>query len=351
VKTSAVTVCLAGLLAVLAVPASAKSTVSHYRDSVSSSHIKKIPLTATPNSFASGSDGALWFGAEVNDQRGTGYVGRFDVQTNALTIYDINYGIHRDAVSEILNGPDGNLWFIADGTQSLPSIIGKITTAGHSTLYVSAYVSGGLAIGPDGAIWSRTDGTGTSFARVTTQGGYSAVPVPVPPGYSSASASTPQAGPNGDLWYCQSLTNPQIGGVGAATVSGKFVINIPLAAQGCQTVEYGPDGNIWTSDPANGELLRITPRGHLTDFRAAAAASKVRADSVDYSIWYAGYSGSQTTINEFSIATKTLTTYAIAGVPDGDAIRALWIDHSHQSVWFSEDGKTPVKAIFRLGLH
>jgi streptogramin lyase len=65
-----------------------------------------------------------------------------------ITEYGIDAGItDGSAPTQIVTGPDGNLWF----TETLNNAIGKITTAGAITEYPAE--ANGLSAGPDGNLW------------------------------------------------------------------------------------------------------------------------------------------------------------------------------------------------------
>src|SRR5580704_14989913 len=67
----------------------------------------------------------------------------------------------------IAAGPDGALWFTNEGNNT----IGRVTTSGTGT----GYVAGGnnlyeMTVGPDGNLWFTAGPFGNSIGRITTSG-------------------------------------------------------------------------------------------------------------------------------------------------------------------------------------
>src|SRR5437773_933527 len=77
----------------------------------------------------------------------------------------------------ITAGPDGNLWF----TESLPSMIGAITTSGQVANFDLPRNSEpvGITAGPDGNVWFTEPGT-YRVGRITPTGIIRHFPVPTP---------------------------------------------------------------------------------------------------------------------------------------------------------------------------
>jgi hypothetical protein len=100
---------------------------------------------------------------------GTGSIGRITT-SGKITIYT-STGTSIDNPGGIAAGPDGALWFTNNGN-TFGDSIGRITTSGKITSYTSAHVGGpeGITAGPDGALWFTNLGdlNGTSIGRITT---------------------------------------------------------------------------------------------------------------------------------------------------------------------------------------
>jgi streptogramin lyase len=74
-------------------------------------------------------------------------------------------------VISIVAGPDGNLWFTAEGTEANSSVVGKISPAGAVTEYMVAAKSypNNIAVGADGNLWF-TEYETKRIGRITTSG-------------------------------------------------------------------------------------------------------------------------------------------------------------------------------------
>ena len=172
-------------------------------------------VSALLNGITAGPDGALWF-AESKETGGSfamavPFIGRITT-AGVITEYQLlangSSRLPGFATPEsITAGSDGALWFVDQFTQ-----IGRITTAGSSTLYGNpnnAYQDGGFGItsGPDGAIWFTEDGCSgcnpvipPQIGRITTAGAFSQYAVP-----SVTSQPTGiTAGPNNSIWFTES---------------------------------------------------------------------------------------------------------------------------------------------------
>lgn len=119
----------------------------------------RLSASGLPSQITAGPDGALWFTEPALTQGGGNRIGRLTVR-GQLTEFAIPT---TDAVPQwIVSGKDGNLWFSErQGRQ-----IGRITTSGQVTEFPvpglpDDAVVGGLAAGPDGAVWFITGTVGT----------------------------------------------------------------------------------------------------------------------------------------------------------------------------------------------
>ena len=115
------------------------------------------------------------------------------------------------SIEQLINGPDGNLWFTEWGDPGLP--VRRITPAGTVT------------------------------------------PFPAPAGVKLYHLA---AGPDGNLWFTE-FYQPRVARIILAGVIDEF----PLPSQtayGLQIVA-GPDGNIWLTQITPAALVRVTPAG------------------------------------------------------------------------------------------
>ena len=130
-----------------------------------------LPLHAgAPDDITAGPDGAMWF-TECRINK----IGRI-APAGAITEYPLpNGGIYSGSCPlNITNGSDGALWFIENGNTSSHQI-GRISTGGNITEYTVPNTEcpfcqvGGIAAGPDGALWF-TVASANQIGRITTTG-------------------------------------------------------------------------------------------------------------------------------------------------------------------------------------
>jgi virginiamycin B lyase len=300
------------------------------RDPVGS--ITEFPLTGRiPKTATAGPDGAVWFTEDASTGETTDAVGRIS-PAGAVTEFSVPgslpYGI--------TTGPDGALWFTEVGAQASDAGIGRITTRGHLTEYpIPNSAPYGITTGPDGALWATDDASSRGLGydtidRLATDGTVSRFSL------NQFGVGNPIiTGPDGNLWF------PAGGreGIDRMTPDG-HITNFKLLSQtGCQGpipgIVVGPDGNLWFTEPACGRIAKLTPAGVvLGQFQLSATSLPwnltVGADAV---LWItqpgANLIGRVTLsgeITEYPIPTPNSAPYgSIALGPDAN-------------LWFDEDG-------------
>ncbi len=200
-------------------------------------------LEAEPNGLTAGPDGNLWYAAkDVRRGEPKPAVGRM-TPAGELTIFSDGF---KARPRDIAAGPDGALWF----TEPDGGRVGRITTDG----VVSEFVTGGtptsIAAGPDGALWA-TDATG-SITRVATDGAVTH--------YAEAGTNPGDiaAGPDGALWYTLDA------GFARVTTAGSiYTWSVPNSEP--VSIAAGPDDGMYFTDANAATLQRI-------DISAAALA-------------------------------------------------------------------------------
>jgi virginiamycin B lyase len=176
----------------------------------------------------------------------------------------------------IVQGPDGNLWFLVTkgqpgktaGEMQLRSVIDRITPTGQITEF--ALPPGtqtwseqpvDLTSGPENSIWYlRYDRLG----RVSMDGSVTQLPITGPNGQGGLTA-----GPEGNLWYTSSKAiNGQplfyfLGRTSPNEDTQEFPIGSDVGLWGITT---GPDNAIWFTESFTKKIGRITPDGQITQF-------------------------------------------------------------------------------------
>lgn len=155
--------------------------------------------------------------------------GTFSISYVPITVPDV-------AVTDITTGPDGNLWFLTNGGESLnPDGLAKMTTGGTFTPYPLADpgLLSDIAPGPDGNVWYVRQNP-DKIGRVTPSG--------VATEYDNGGGKQFEgiaAGPDGAMWVTESLVNL----VGRFTTTGTFTEYI--VHNQAHGITLGPDGALW----------------------------------------------------------------------------------------------------------
>ena len=179
--------------------------------------------------------------------------------------------------TDIVAGPDGNMWFTeADSPVNVNTIIGRITPAGRitefrDTLPTQGYsgAAQGLAVGHDGNLWFGENDGFTHIGWITPAGKINYFHYDDPLLEYSYDFDIRELvwGSDGNLWF----TTPS--GIGRLTPSGArthFHLPDNVTPGGITT---GPDGNLWFTAPIATTAIvrdyigRITPSGVVTLFR------------------------------------------------------------------------------------
>lgn len=121
---------------------------------------------AYPYAIAPGPVGSIWFGRYFGGTMFTspddGEVGYLDAGTGAITAFNTG---DRTAPADLVQGPDGNMWFTSIGPAAG---IGHISPQGRGALTaIGGYEPESLTFAPDGSIFA-TDPTNNVILRVTT---------------------------------------------------------------------------------------------------------------------------------------------------------------------------------------
>jgi virginiamycin B lyase len=237
------------------------------------------PKGSYPFGITIGSDGNVWYTADV---RGYAYVGRWKSGRSKL------YPVHDSCcLGNIVNGPDGALWFpgITYYRQTREfDIIGRATTTGSIDTYLFSYSPGSysytsptsIASGSDGALWFAESGK-KSIGRITT-----ALVVtnsyPVPSGAEPYSIAP---GPDGALWFTENRAS-----IGRIDTSGN-VTEYSGPSGEAVGITAGPDGAVWFTETTN-KIGRITTSGSVTEYPVPTPRSEPLfiTTAPDGSLWF-----------------------------------------------------------------
>jgi virginiamycin B lyase len=199
----------------------------------------KDPGGSFPQGITTGPDGALWFG-ESN-----GTVGRM---TTKGRVKHFTLGGNYTVYQGIVTGPDKNLWATEylDGTHASSRVI-RLSTNGKSAAFKVASAPNSICVGPDKALYFTE---GSSIGRLTTSGKYKEFPVHV----KYAQLGGIATGPDGALWFTD------FGGrfgIGRMTTKGKMTFHTPPSSELGEYAEIapGPDRAMWFTSVLSPEAV------------------------------------------------------------------------------------------------
>jgi streptogramin lyase len=232
--------------------------------------ISEFPLTLSgsqPRGIALGSDGNLWFTQSLSStttttcfhhkcststSTTTGYIGRI-TPTGTVAEFAISNAYSRPLL--ITSGPDSNLWFTDEGTNSIGRINPVTDAIAEFPLPTAGSGPHGITTGPDKNIWA-TEAYANQIAQITTGG-------------TIKEFSAPWGGPAGiagpnttNLWFTETGSSTNPAAIGEMTTSGAGQTNFPLSGGvDPQGITLGSDGRLWFTEEfggTNGAIGAVT---------------------------------------------------------------------------------------------
>jgi virginiamycin B lyase len=258
----------------------------------------------------------------------------------------------------VVEGPDGNIWFVEDAGYSF----GTIAPGGAYTDHFFGYFENGIIVGPDGALWT-TSPYNTLLGHITTSASltyftgfphdiqyiavaaddtvwgtaYTQTPqnavyhiaangtwLPSDTITTQGSTTMPALGPDGAMYVTEN--NGVTGWIARIAKSGSVwtltnefpVPTMPYA------ITNGPDNALWIGDYA-GNVYRMTANGTITNTYALSPGAEVAIHTLpDGALWVAEDGANKIarvtttgTINEFTIPHPTTDPYDVAAGSDG----------------------------------
>ena len=214
---------------------------------------KEFPLTtgSTPTQIVEGPDGNLWFTEQGSDKIGrmtpTGTLTEFPIPNSNVMPYGIT------------NGPDGNLWFTNFPAGSATAgAIGRVTTAGVITLFTAEglQVPLGITAGPDGNLWF-VDAVSQAIGFSTTSGSITEFAITPNPTSALREITT---GPDSNLWFTDQGDNM----IGKMSTTGAFK-EYPAAAGSQPTGILTRSGSLLIGEPGTANIGESTTTGSITE--------------------------------------------------------------------------------------
>jgi streptogramin lyase len=195
-------------------------------------------------------DNELWFVQEKSQQ-----IGCLDPTTGNITEYSIPAAVS-GLSSQLVLGPDGNLWFTEFGN------IGVFSPTSHSMVAQIALPNGsgeapfGLTDGPDSTVWYsdgvlNSQGNGYASYSVGVISSASQPNVHEIPLASSAEPEGITAALDGNIWV--TFTNGTIDSIDPSQESVTQSLSVPTSVESTPiptAITAGADGNLWFTDAA-----------------------------------------------------------------------------------------------------
>jgi streptogramin lyase len=210
-----------------------------------------VPEYGAPDGITTGPDGAIWAALRGGAIARVAPQGAFNIFPTCCRMEPIG----------ISTGPEGNLWVAEttapeEGPAERFGRITRVNPAGQMQgfrippLPFDSSSATGIVNGPDGNLWYIGR---SSAGRITTAGAITPVDVP-----TSGELQGIAAGPDGNVWFAASGgAASEKGAIGRITPRGfTTLFGLPSSARG---VTAGPDGNVWFTEPTRSRIGRITP--------------------------------------------------------------------------------------------
>lgn len=155
-------------------------------------------ITGETPAIVRGPDGAMWF-----SQDGSARIGRVGRDGNLTTYTGLMYeSKYNDTPNAVAVGSDGNLWWTAQLSNAIWAMDRHGRIVHVYTIPTPGSAPWGIAAGRDGALWF-TEWSGNKVGRVTTGGVFAEYPLPT----SNAHPQGIAVDRDGSLWFVESTAN------------------------------------------------------------------------------------------------------------------------------------------------
>ncbi len=266
------------------------------------------------------------------------------LSSGALTEFPLP-GSNTNGPLNIAVASNGNVWF----TPTNGSTIDKMTPAGVVTSYLLTTNGEGpvndLILAPDGSIWYTRGFAGGYVGHLASDG--TVTEYQVAQGNFADNFAAPAGlafGPDGNLW----VSEPGADSIAKVTPTGQvttYVIKAGVAdvTKPWSSIVAGPDGAMWFTDPTDAAIGRITTSGTITLYPAAGLGVQTNDAGLtvgpDGALWFTdagtGSIGRITTEGQIS-------TYAI---PGGGGTPAGITTGPDGALWFAESARNAIGRI------
>ncbi|HXA18727.1 MAG TPA: hypothetical protein VN380_17160 [Thermoanaerobaculia bacterium] len=179
-----------------------------------------------------------------------------------------------------------------------------------------------LTLGPDGNLWFA-ESLANKIGRITPSGVTTEFPIPTANSFPAGIA----AGVDGNLWFTEADGN-KIGRITPAGAVTEFALHTTGAVPG--PIVLGGDGALWFAEVQYNNIAWISPFGDLAEYHLTAASNQAGgimavAAGSDQSIWFAennanrvGRVNQSGQFTEFNLPTANVQPAGIVLGPDGN---------------------------------
>ena len=169
---------------------------------------------------------------------------------------------------------------------SFSAVLAAMATLAHAQVTVTVFpvpTSGSrpytIVAGPDGNLWF-TESMGNKIARIGTNGTIKEFPVPTPGSGPYGIA----AGADGNIWFTERFGDQ----IGRFNVINQHFTEFPIPTPLAQAWEIapGPDGNLWFTEEDVHQVARITPVGTIDEYASGCCFPTGIAGGADGNTWF-----------------------------------------------------------------
>ncbi len=274
-----------------------------------------------PTNAAFDSDGTLW----ITRSEGLERVGS-DGELSYVPIEGEQY----DGSGNIVQGPEGNVWFTSLEQVGFVDDLGEATTFDYfGTDEIQAIgLPNAIAVGPNGAIWFADESNPGSISEINSYGEITRHIIPTPSASWMLKGLT--SGSDGALWYTQApFGSGESAAIGRITTDGE-VSTWPLTSPDSDPFQIvsGPDGALWFTDAGTHAIGRITTGGEIVEYPIPTSVDKYGPFGLTVSngsLWFT----TATHIGQITTAGQ-ITLWPVTGAQELSGITAasdgtLWV--------------------------
>jgi virginiamycin B lyase len=276
---------------------------------------------AEPQDIVQGPDGNMWF-----TERGANKIGRIS-GTSPGTIDEFAVATGGLQPDIIVVGPDGALWYTELGSNSVGRMppgnpAGVVRFTGLGIIQAR-----GIAVGPDGNLWIA-DAGGAQVIRISPAGTAVGSPIALPMGFNARGITL---GPDGNMWV-GNFSSP--GSVARITTGATPAVDpvggFPVPAGTPIDVIGGSDGNVWYAGQGT-TIGKIAPDGTATAFTSKGVDPFGVTLGPDGAVWFAEFQA-----NAVGRVGTDGTTSEVTGMTAGAGPRYV-ASGPGNTIWFTEE--------------